>query len=333
MKLTRIEQVEKQVGKTPGPRDLKVIDHIDAHAARWLSHASVGFIALGSSGQIRLTVAGGQPGFASAPDDAHLQLPLDALDDASLCVTGVSFAGLFLVSGMDETLRVNGRVSAISGDAATVSVEECYLHCAKSFRRSEFWSPGEVSDSGCEPAEFVTRARFLVLATINSSGQADVSPKGDPANLMMQQDGGLVCFADRPGNRRIDSFRNIMEQPGVCLFALVPGCADMLEVAGEATVHADDPLAKGFSVQGKTPALVTKVTPRLMQKRHSAALARAGLWPARETPEDLVPSEIFKAHVKHSKESSLQAKVARAAVSIPGAMEKGLEMDYKKNMY
>jgi hypothetical protein len=92
-------------------------------------------------------------------------------------------------------------------------------------------------------------------------------------------------------------------------------------------------LAEDFSVQGKTPALVTKVTPALMQKRHSKALARAGLWPARETPQDLVPSEIFKAHVKHSKENSLQAKVARAAVSIPGAMEKGLEMDYKKNMY
>jgi len=65
----------------------------------------------------------------------------------------------------------------------------------------------------------------------------------------------------------------------------------------------------------------------------SQAITDSALWPAKKRPEDLVPSEIFKAHIKHSKDRSLQAKIARAAVSLPGAMEAGLEMDYKKNMY
>ena len=48
---------------------------------------------------------------------------------------------------------------------------------------------------------------------------------------------------------------------------------------------------------------------------------------------DLEPAEIFKAHIKQSKENSLKARVARAADSLPGAMEKGLDLDYKHNLY
>ena len=70
-----------------------------------------------------------------------------------------------------------------------------------------------------------------------------------------------------------------------------------------------------------------------MRIKPSIALAKSTLWPAIEVPEDLIAAEIFKAHIKHSKESSLQAKAARVAVSLPGAMEKGLKLDYKKNMY
>ncbi|MDP2226447.1 MAG: hypothetical protein Q8J78_03100, partial [Moraxellaceae bacterium] len=77
----------------------------------------------------------------------------------------------------------------------------------------------------------------------------------------------------------------------------------------------------------------TKIAPSEMQLRPSSAIANAALWPATTTPSDLNPSEIFKAHIKHSNETSLQAKVVRAAVSLPGAMEKGLEFDYKNNMY
>ncbi len=61
---------------------------------------------------------------------------------------------LFLIPGVEETLRVNGRAS-ISRDEALlerttargkrpslvigVEVRECFLHCAKAFRRSGLW--------------------------------------------------------------------------------------------------------------------------------------------------------------------------------------------------
>jgi uncharacterized protein len=107
----------------------------------------------------------------------------------------------------------------------------------------------------------------------------------------------------------------------------------VLEVKGTAELCDDEPLLARFEVQGKKPHLITRITPTSMQMVSSKAIGNSALWPAQQKPEDLVPSEIFKAHIKQSKESSLQAKIARAAVSLPGAMEKGLQLDYKNNLY
>lgn len=333
MKLTNIEQLQKRVGRLPAPRDLKVIDHVDEHARSWLSYANFAFIAFGKAGRLQLTEAGGEKGFTSTLDSGHLLIPLAALGDGSIVEHDLSFGALFMVSGMEETLRVNGKVSRIADGLVTLEVEECYLHCAKAFRRSNFWLPRSVEQSEGEISDFVKRSKFLVLASINSSGQADVSPKGDPEQFLIQEEDGFICFADRPGNRRIDSFRNIIEQPEVSIIALVPGCKDMLEINGTAELCADEHLLQRFVIQGKKPKIITKITPVSMQIRSSRVIDTSALWPAKKAPEDLVPSEIFKAHIKQSKETSLQAKVARAAVSLPGAMEKGLELDYKNNMY
>ncbi|WP_443971467.1 hypothetical protein [Sphingobium sp. CR28] len=56
-------------------------------------------------------------------------------------------------------------------------------------------------------ATFAEHCRFLALATSNSDGYADLSPKGDPAGLIVKIEGNTLRFADRPGNKRIDSFR------------------------------------------------------------------------------------------------------------------------------
>ena len=333
VKLTTIEEVQKIVGNLPAPRDLKVIDYIDEHARHWLSYTRLGFMAFGKAGHIQLSVAGGEEGFVSASDSKHLLIPLPALDTESIVEIGLSFGALFIVSGMDETLRVNGRVSGISNGLLTLKVEECYLHCAKAFRRSNFWVPQSPEQSHDEISNFLMQSRFLALATINSSGQADVSPKGDPGNFLIQEDKSFIYIADRPGNRRIDSFRNIIEQPKISIIALVPGSEEILELEGTAELCTDKHILERFTVQGKEPKIITKITPTSMRIKPSIALAKSTLWPALEAPEDLIAAEIFKAHIKHSKERSWQATATRVAVSLPGAMAKGLDLDYKKNMY
>ncbi len=332
MKLTTLDQVQQCVGRLPAPRDLKVIDHIDEHAARWLSYSRFGFLALGDAGGVQLTAAGGECGFVSTPSSTCIRIPLSSLDDPGPVVPGLSFGGLFLVGGMDESLRVNGTVSDIADGQASVAVQECYLHCAKAFRRSDFWQPEATDTSRIDTAECLQRVRFLALATINCHGHADVSPKGDPEALL-QSEGNLICFADRPGNRRIDSFRNILEQPAVSVLALIPGHNEILEITGHAELCTDRKLMQQFAIQGKVPKLITKISPATLLSRASKALVDAAQWPRQHAPKDLIPADIFKAHIKYSKDSSLQAKVARAAIAMPGAMQKGLDHDYKHNLY
>jgi predicted pyridoxine 5'-phosphate oxidase superfamily flavin-nucleotide-binding protein len=142
-----------------------------------------------------------------------------------------------------------------------------------------------------------------------------------------------LCYAERPGNRRADSFRNILMQPRIAVAALLPGATRVAIAAGSARLATDPAVLAGFAVDGKTPKLVTGIAQPSLRLADSAALARAQLWPVGARPDDLDPAAIFAGHVRLNKTGGLQAKLARAMVSIPGMMEKGLQHDYKNNLY
>ena len=139
--LTTPEQVQAVVGQLNAPRDLKVIDHLDSHAQRWIGLSPLVCLTLSQDTDISVTLGGGPQGFVQIPDAHHLLLPLALLDDSAAVRSGASFGALLLVSGMNETLRINGTVLAIEGDIARLQVAECFLHCAKALMRSDFWQP------------------------------------------------------------------------------------------------------------------------------------------------------------------------------------------------
>ncbi|MBU5578616.1 pyridoxamine 5'-phosphate oxidase family protein, partial [Enterococcus sp. S131_ASV_20] len=77
------------------------------------------------------------------------------------------------------------------------------------------------------------------LGTIDVEGRADLSPKGDPAGAMVRISDGVAWFADRPGNRRADSFRNILTQPRVAATVLLPGAMRIAVLFGSASLTTD----------------------------------------------------------------------------------------------
>lgn len=324
--------LEACIGKTPGPRDLKVIDYLDEGALRWIAASTFLFAAFGESNELGITVGGGEPGFVKVIDDTHLKLPLDALDETGLARVGQGFGSLFLTPNIGETLRVNGHVQAVSADAIEILVEECYLHCAKALIRSGFWKAAPQANAPSEVAGFLAASQFMALATINARGQVDISPKGDPSGAMLRLQDNSVWFPDRPGNRRVDSFRNILEQPRVAAAALIPGAMRIVELSGVARLTTEATLCDSFAVDGKSPRIVTCIEQASLSFRDSDALVRARLWPAVSGAEGLDPAAIFAAHIKHSKAGGLQAKLMRAVLT-PGLMEKGLQHDYKSNLY
>lgn len=324
-------ELEAQVGAKPAAIDLKVIDHLDEHALRWLRASPLAFAGFSDAQRIDVTIAGDDPGFAAALDEKQLRLPRAVLDDPEQAQQGRGVGLLFLIPGIGETLRINGSVADEDGAAIVVAVQECYLHCAKALLRSDFWRPAQSAIDGI--AGFLQSSRFMALATADAALRTDLSPKGDPAGLLAQPFEGGIRFADRPGNRRTDSFRNMLTRPHASALLVAPGHTRVACVQGTVGLSADPQLRQPFAVRDKTPRLVTSMASSSIVLRESNALARARPWAAAAPPADIDPAAIFAAHVKLHKARGLGAMVAKGLVAIPSLMRKSLDVDYKRNLY
>jgi hypothetical protein len=100
---------------------------------------------------------------------------------------------------------------------------------------------------------FIAISPFLVLATADGEGGADASPRGDAPGFVSVLDEVTLLLPDRPGNRRVDSFHNILAHPGVGMLFFVPGLPETLRVNGTARLVNDPALLAPLTVQGKAP--------------------------------------------------------------------------------
>lgn len=70
-----------------------------------------------------------------------------------------------------------------------------------------------IADRHCRA--FIARSPFVLIASANALGQMDISPKGDAPGFVRVLDDKTLAIPDRPGNRRADTFTNILENPNV----------------------------------------------------------------------------------------------------------------------
>lgn len=126
---------------------------------------------------------------------------------------------------------------------------------------------------------WLAAAPFAVLATAAADGTCDVSPKGDPAgSLVHVLDDRTVALAERPGNRRADGYRNVLENPHVGLEVIIPGRGDTLRVNGRARLVADAPWFDDLAVRGHRPVLALVVAVEEVFFHCAKAFLRSGLW-------------------------------------------------------
>lgn len=139
----------------------KELPQLDRHALQFIGLSPLVVVASAGHGcALDASPRGGAPGFAKATDPHTLLIPdspgNNRLDTLENIVQTARVGLLFMVPGMDETLRVNGH-AVLSTDPADlarcadatrqpklvirVSVQACYLHCAKALMRSNLWNP------------------------------------------------------------------------------------------------------------------------------------------------------------------------------------------------
>jgi PPOX class probable FMN-dependent enzyme len=137
----------------------KVMSRLDDHCIHFINLSPLCILASATpDGFPDLSPRGGDPGFVRVLDDHTLLLSdrpgNNRLDSLSNLVTNPQVALLFLVPGIDETLRVYGSVEIVpfSGEdrfdserkpSATVlriTVRKAFFHCAKALMRAQLWS-------------------------------------------------------------------------------------------------------------------------------------------------------------------------------------------------
>lgn len=329
--ISSIPQLEACVGVAGLPVKMKIIDHLDASAADWIAASPIAFVGLAGPDGPRVSIAGGAAGFARLKDAKTLIVPLAAIDAPGAIEVGRGAGVLFLIPGVGETLRANGAVKAVGETELEITVEECFVHCAKALIRSDFWVPA-TGPAPSDPAAFVYATLFLALATMDADGRIDISPKGDPAGLLVRMDGARATLAERPGNRLAFGYRNMIEQPKVAALCIIPGARQVATLQGQAHLTTDETVRAAFIVDEKTPILATVIEGVQPAVTASAALERSGLWAAVPAPSAIDPAATLVAHLKLNKARGAAATMLRLATN-RGLVAKGLESNYKTDLY
>lgn len=150
--MTYVETVEelRRLYAAPGERAIrKQLAGLDRHCRRFIELSPFLVVASGNGTTLDCSPRGGAPGFVQVVDDTTLRIPDSAgnnrLDSLANIVATGRVGLLFLIPGVDETLRINGRARvAIEPGTPRVTIEvtleEVYLHCAKALMRAKLWS-------------------------------------------------------------------------------------------------------------------------------------------------------------------------------------------------
>ena len=158
---------------------------------------------------------------------------------------------------------------------------------------------------------FLELSPLVVLAT-SGEGGGDVSPRGGPPGFVKAIDDWTLVIPDFPGNNRLDSLENVLENGRVGLLFLVPGVDETLRVNGRATIDIDPELRTLGTVDGKLPIAVIRVAVEQAYLHCGKALMRSALWDAtRHVDRATLPSigEMIKDQVNWDGKAETQAEM------------------------
>jgi PPOX class probable FMN-dependent enzyme len=160
-RLTSISELREMVGSPSERAVRKQLATLDSHCRAFIERSP--FMLLGTAGldgRCDVSPKGDEPGFVLVDDDTTLVIPdrpgNKRFDSLQNILNNPHVGLLFLIPGMDETLRVNGSAELVQDDdllrrlavngkppvlAIVVHVEEAFLHCGRSSLRAQVWDP------------------------------------------------------------------------------------------------------------------------------------------------------------------------------------------------
>jgi PPOX class probable FMN-dependent enzyme len=132
---------------------------------------------------------------------------------------------------------------------------------------------------------FIAATPFVMVATKGADDLLDISPKGDPAGFISVLDDKTLAIPDRLGNGRHDTFENLLINPEVSLFLIIPGNGDTLRISGTAMIVRDEALQEGLAINGKKSEFILIVTVSEVCMHCPKCMVRSRFWKPEQWPD------------------------------------------------
>ncbi|MBB4905390.1 pyridoxamine 5'-phosphate oxidase family protein [Actinophytocola algeriensis] len=333
-KVTTVAAVEAMIGTPPAMVLRKATGAFDDGCRAVLAHASVaGFGFRDRDGVPHTTVVGGAPGFATVATPTRLSFDLPNL--SPLPSGGASL--VFFLPGIGESLRVSGSAD-VSGARVTLDLHETWVHCGRCVLRSGLWraAHGSRGESGGTLTGFLAASPFVLVSSWDGDGRGTTSPRGDQAGFVRVLDEHTLAIPDRRGNKRADTFRNLMTCDEVSLAALVPGRADVLHVGGTAYVSDDPALLSTMALKGKPPHAALVIHVDRAEVRANEAVATSRMWDRSAHVDPARAPDLMAVGARHlagnEATASVTRLVARGLAGAPGLARRAIDAGYRKEL-
>lgn len=126
--------------------------------------------------------------------------------------------------------------------------------------------------------QFIELSPFVCIATADADGQPTISPKGDAPGFVRIVDDTTLVIPDRPGNNKIESFHNLVENPKLALIFMIPGLRETLRVSASAVITTDQEMLDESRVGSRPVRTGLLITISKVYFHCGKAMIRSKLW-------------------------------------------------------
>ena len=138
--------------------------------------------------------------------------------------------------------------------------------------------------------DWLAASPLCFIATTDDQGRVDVSPKGDPPGFAQVIDDTTIAIPERPGNKRVDGYLNVLQRSHVGTVFVIPGRGDTLRINGTARILSDADYFDAMAVDGKRPILALEIAVEEVFWHCAKAFLRSDTWKPETWNPTAVPS-------------------------------------------
>jgi uncharacterized protein len=194
--LKTVEELRAIYGEPHARSVAKEISYLNAPYQAFVKASPLVVLASAGADGIDCSPKGDAPGFVHILDERTLAIPdrpgNNRIDNLLNIVADPRVSLLFIVPGIGETLRVNGRAEistdpellhsfAVNGKpprtVLIVAVEAVYFHCSKALVRSQLWNPARLVARDALPSA------GKMLAAVSEGFDAETYDREEPERV------------------------------------------------------------------------------------------------------------------------------------------------------